>query len=186
MRSLTLAIVTGLTALGAAGSLCAQVTVLGGPLAVGCSQFAIAGYATPEAIEICTRALDNDILSSQDAAKTLVNRGVLQMRRGQLVAAERDFAAAESGMPQLAEIYINRGVSLIRQGKWRQALVQLDKGIALQPWEPHKAYFDRALVREALGDTAGARADFEKAAELKPDWLKPVTELRRYAARDAR
>ncbi len=158
-----------------------QVKVVGGPFATTCAALAIGGAKMVEAVEICTRAIDYDTgLSSQDAAKTLVNRGVIQMRRGQLSDAEKDFAAAQSTMPQLAEIYINRGVSLIRQGKWREALVQLDRGILLNPWEPEKAYFNRALAREALGDLVGARADFSKAAELKPDWMRPVIELRRY------
>src|SRR3954468_2431119 len=97
-------------ALGAATPARPQVQVVGGPLATACSQLAIGGAKMLEAVVICTRALDNDALSGTDAAKTLVNRGVIQMRRGQLADAEKDFAAAQSGMPQLAEIYINRGV----------------------------------------------------------------------------
>jgi len=89
-----------------------QVKVVGGPFATTCAALAIGGAKMVEAVEICTRAIDYDTgLSSQDAAKTLVNRGVIQMRRGQLSDAEKDFAAAQSTMPQLAEIYINRGVS---------------------------------------------------------------------------
>ncbi len=171
----------GFAALG--GGAHAQVKVIGGGLAGACALQALNGDRSAEAVKTCTSALNFEPLSRETTARTMVNRGVLYIRRRQFMEAERDFSDAQSLTPELPEIYVDRGVSLIRQNRWSEAVAQLDHGIDLSPYEPEKAYFDRALAREALGDLSGAYADFSKAAELKPDWPQPKNELKRYVVR---
>jgi len=46
-----------------------------------------------------------------------------------------------------------------------------------------KAYFNRALAREAAGDVKGAYLDYVKALQLKPEWAPAVKELARFEVR---
>ena len=83
-------------------------------------------------------------------------------------------------MPELAEIYVNRGAILMQQRRWTEAIAQIEHGIALKPAELEKAYFNRGLAREHLDDFRGAYADLSMAAKLKPDWDAPKIEMQRY------
>ncbi len=175
-----------LAALGLAALSCgahAQVKVIGGGLAGDCSLQALNGDHSAETVKTCTDALNFETLTRETAARTLVNRGVIYMRRRQFMEAERDFSRAQGLTPDLPEIYVDRGVALIRQNRWSEAVAELTRGIQLSPYEPEKAYFDRGLARDALADYSGAYADFSRASELKPDWPQPKNELKRYVVR---
>ena len=68
-------------ALAAGGAARASVTVIGGGLAETCSRAALSGKVDARLEESCTEALEKEMLSARDRAGTLVNRGVLKMRR---------------------------------------------------------------------------------------------------------
>jgi tetratricopeptide (TPR) repeat protein len=154
--------------------------VIGNGPANLCSILALAGKADNAALSVCNDALDHEMLSRDDLAKTFVNRGVVQMRRDNLAGAAHDFNRAEEIMPKLPEIYINQSVALIKSGKYAEAVTMADRGIALSPSEPEKAYFNRGVAREATGDVRGAYLDFTKATTLKPNWEAPKKELTRF------
>lgn len=154
--------------------------VFGSGFAGQCSREAIAGNFGNDVLKTCDRAIEQEFLTGDDFAKTLVNRGVIHMRRKNLNGAVRDFRRAEKMMPKLPEIYINRAVVLIKQGRYQDAVAQADHGIALMPDELEKAYFNRGLAREAAGDIKGAYLDYSKAQQLKPDWDPPQKELSRF------
>lgn len=169
-----------LTVLASPFTASSSTIVFGNGFAHACSVQAIDGKFTNDALKVCDQAIDEEFLKRDDLAKTLVNRGVVHMRRKNLDGAGRDFARAEAVMPGLPEIYINRAVVLIKQGKFQEAVGQADKGIALKPDELEKAYFNRGLAREAAGDVRGAYLDYSKALELKPGWEPPQKELVRF------
>ncbi len=75
------------------------------------------------------------------------------------------------------------GAALIGQGRFAEGVAEIDKGLALNPTEPEKAYFNRAVAEERLGDLKSAYNDYRKAQELKPDWPLPQTELARFRVR---
>lgn len=179
MRALSL-MAGAVLAAGLATAAFAQVSVIGDGLVTQCSAMALAGDDSNEALNACTRAIQDELLTPGNMAKTYVNRGVIYLRQGELDRAETDFAAAEVLRPDLAEIYVNRSVVLMRRGQWRDAIDTLDHGLSLNPTEPEKAYFNRAMAREQLDDLSGAFADLSRAAELKPDWALPQRELARY------
>ena len=70
--------------------------------------------------------------------------------------------------------------ALIGLQRFSEAVSDSDRGIALNPKEPEKAYFNRATARELLGDLEGAYHDYARAAELAPDWADPKTEFLRF------
>jgi tetratricopeptide (TPR) repeat protein len=176
MRSLVLA--AALTAIALPAS--ASVMVLGSGLAPDCSRAAFAGRADRESILLCGRALDEEHLTRRDRAGTLVNRGVMLMRTRDYTAARADFDRAIGLEPTLGEAFVNRGVSLMADRDYAGALVEIDRGLALGVDEPAKAYYNRALAREGLGDAANAWRDYRKAQDLAPDWALPAKQLTRF------
>ena len=65
----------------------------------------------------------------------------------------------------------------------RDGVDAITHGLALGSAEPEKAYFNRALGYEALGDEKAAYFDFLKASQLKPDWAEPRQELVRFTVK---
>lgn len=158
-----------------------SVSVFGaGQLAEACSLAARAGRPSERAVELCGRSIDSEPLSVRELAGTYVNRGVLRLLAGQYPAAEADFDQAVANEPAMGESYVNRGAALIAQRRFQAGVADLNRGLALHPQEPEKAYYNRALARERLGDLRGAYADYRTAASLKPGWPAPVAELARF------
>jgi tetratricopeptide (TPR) repeat protein len=154
--------------------------VIGGGLADACSRFALEGRSDDYSLSTCTYALETESLVKRDRAATLVNRGVIQLRRKAFAAANRDFDTAIRLQPALGEAFVNRGAALIAQRRWQEGLTDIDKGLALGADEPEKAYFNRALAWEGLDDMAAAWRDYNKALEIAPGWDAPRKELARF------
>lgn len=161
----------------------ASTIVMGTGYAHDCAIRVINGLSDVETLEVCTTSLSDDPLTKSDRAKTLVNRGVLLLRRNRVADAIADLDKAEKVGPEVAEIYVNRGVALIRQRQYAEAVPQLDRGIAMGADEPEKAYYDRGIAKEESGDIRGAYFDYVKASELKPNWDAPKKELTRFSVR---
>jgi len=163
-----------------AGSASAAAFVLGGGMANACSRAALRGADDRASIETCSVALETQPLMRRDRAGTLVNRGVIHLRRGSYEDARKDFDAALKLEPQLGEAFVNRGASFIAQHRFREGVVEIDKGLRFGADEPEKAYFNRALAWEGLDDMKAAWLDYQKALELRPDWDAPRRELTRF------
>jgi tetratricopeptide (TPR) repeat protein len=168
-----------MTALAVGGAQ-AAVTVFGDEAAGQCSQAAIAGKADPASENYCTTALDYDTLTNADRAGTLVNRGVMKLRREEYESAHADFNAALKLVPNLGEAWVNRGAMWVGEKHYQSGLDDLNKGLALGVKEPEKVYFNRALAYEGLDDEKSAYLDYQQALALKPDWLLPQKELLRF------
>ena len=158
----------------------ASVTVIGGGLAEACSKGALSGKADIRLEQMCTDALEKEMLNSRDRAGTYVNRGVLKMRRLKWAEATRDFNEAVRIRPNMGEAYVNRGAVAIGERHYAESLPDLNKGLALGVEEPAKVYFNRALAYEGLEDEKSASFDYQKAVELNPTWDAPKTELGRF------
>lgn len=164
-----------------AGSAQAQaVTVLGGGMARACSNAALGGQSDVKSEEMCTMALESELLSLRDRAGTYVNRGVLKLRRKEFSQAEFDFNRAVETKPDLGEAYVNRGASRVGAKRYADGLADINKALEIGVDEPEKAYFNRALAYEGLDNLKAAYFDFRKAQELAPTWDKPAKELARY------
>ena len=173
------AILAGALTVLAGGSASASVLVLGEGLAPACSKAAFAGRSDRTSIQTCSRALD-EALGTRDRAGTLVNRGVMLMRGKAYGGAARDFDAAIQLAPELGEAFVNRGVLRMADKDYAGALAEIDRGIALGVDEPAKAYYNRALAQEGLGDAKAAWLDYRKAQSLDPEWDAPAKQLVRF------
>jgi tetratricopeptide (TPR) repeat protein len=163
-----------------AGPAHGAVTVIGGGMAKECSDAALKGETAKHFEDLCTLALDGEMLDSRDRAGTFVNRGILKLRRREYESATFDFNRAMATFPALGEIYVNRGAAAVGQHRYKEGLDDLNKALELGVDEPEKAYFNRALAYEGLEDMKAAYFDYQKAIELKPEWEMPKRELARF------
>lgn len=157
------------------------VTVIGGGLAQACSQAAISGEDDLKHQEVCTLALDTELMKPRDRAGTYVNRGVLKLRRASFTDATRDFDQAVRIQPDMGEAYVNRGAASIGQRRYAESLPDINRGLELGVTEPAKAYYNRALAYEGLEDAKAAYFDYQKAVEIAPEWGAPREQLTRFS-----
>lgn len=152
-----------------------------GSLASVCSKQAAAGRNA--ALNTCTRALTEEGLTARDLAGTYVNRGATQLRLGAYDAALADFERAAAVQPGMGEAAANRGVVAIAQGRFAESVSDLSRGLSLGVEQEEKAYYYRAVAREALRDYSGAYSDYRRAASLNPQWALPRADLARFTVR---
>ena len=127
------------------------------------------GNPSSSDIELCTTAIEHQMLVPLDLAATYSNRGILHARAGDYAAALKDHNRARSLAPELASIYINRSNALVAVKRYEDALQDLENAIAIADATLPVAHYNRALMFKTLGDTESARADAERAAELAPE-----------------
>jgi len=171
---------TLILSLGFAAPASSAAFVLGGGLANACSRFAVDGRSDDYSLNTCTYALETEVMGKRDRAATLVNRGVTRRHRKVYGGPNREFHRAFRLGPAIGEASANRGAALLAQRRWQEGMADIDKGLTLNPDEPEKAYFNRALAWEALDDMEAAWRDYNKALALKPDWEAPRKELARF------
>lgn len=174
----------GMTAF--AGTAQAQIVVMGKGDAAICYDYSYTGNTgSKTAIETCTDALDQP-LTQKDRAATLVNRGILYMRKGDQAAASADYDAAIAIKPDLTEAYVNYGASLIRQAKYEEALVALNT--ALEDTDSStrpEALYNRAVVMDQTDRFNEAYRDAKAALALRPDWKPALDLINRYEIKPA-
>jgi len=185
MKTLRLTLLAlGMTAF--AGAAQAQIVVMGKGDAALCYDYTLRGNSgSHSAIETCSDALDEP-LTEKDRAATLVNRGILHMRKGNQTAASADYDAAIAIQPDLTEAYVNYGASLIRQAKYDAALAALNKALedtdsATRP----EALYNRAVVMDQTERYNEAYRDAKAALALRPDWKPALDVIDRYAINPA-
>ena len=175
-----LALAAGVALMGWAAGAQAAVTVLGGGMARQCSVAALNGASDSKSEDMCTLALESELLNLRDRAGTYVNRGVLKLRRKEFASAQWDFNRAIETKSDIGEAYVNRGAAHVGSKRYAEGLADINKAIELGVEEPEKAYFNRALAYEGLDNLKAAYFDFRKAQELAPEWEQPAKELARY------
>ena len=164
----------------AAGPAAAAISVLGGGLAQDCYKAAQAGKSDSASEGMCSLALETEFLTPQDRGGTLVNRGVMKLRRGEYNAAHADLDAGIAMIPEVGEGWINRGAMFISLHRYKEALDDLNKALTLGLKEPAKAYFNRGVAYEGLDDETHAYLDYQQALVLEPGWELPQHELLRF------
>lgn len=154
--------------------------------ATACYDGAVAAASTlrfglsQDALESCNTALAGD-LREADRTATYVNRAIVLSALGRLDDAAADLTRAIERAPELQAAHLTLGGVYSRMGRWRDAEAAFTAGIELNPDATvARDYFTRGGAREELGDIAGARADYETAVALAPDWDLPRRELARF------
>ncbi len=171
-------------ALAAATSVRAATVVIGG-LAGECSYRAHAGQHAPGDLEVCSRALSSEALSSHDLAGTYVNRGAMELMARMNDVAHADFQTALHILPRMGEAHIGEGVYLIGMERFGEAEGEIDRGLQLRSEEPEKGYYFRGIARWGQNDFKGAYDDFHKAIQLKPSWSLPREQLKNFRVETA-
>jgi|HubBroStandDraft_6_1064221.scaffolds.fasta_scaffold395064_2 tetratricopeptide (TPR) repeat protein len=173
---------TALTALAmlAASQTHAAVTVLGTGLARSCFEYAEFGGDTGDGIDACTNAIEETALRVKDRAATFINRGILKSRTEDPAGALADYDRGIALDGDLGEAYVDRGAVMIVMRRYEDALTDIDKGIALGSNRLQIAYYDRAIVQEALGNIRAAYQDYKKATEIQPDFTLALEQLARF------
>lgn len=180
MNTLGTAII-GLAAVAFAAPAMGATSIVGSGFARSCYEAAEENRPTKQAMRVCDSALLDEGLALGDRAKTLVNRGIVQMQAKNIAAAIADYDAAIRTAPDTAEAYVNKGLALMRLGNQpTEAMAQLTEGLVRNPSKPEIAYYSRGLLHEQLGMTREAYEDYSRAAELAPEWPEPAEELLRF------
>ena len=93
-------------------------------------------------------------------------RAVCLARLSQNDRAWADYNRAIELSPGYAFSWNGRGVIYLRRKEYQKAISDFTEAIRLNP-ALDQPYQNRAAARKALGDTAGANADLERARALK-------------------
>jgi tetratricopeptide (TPR) repeat protein len=165
------------------GAAFASSMVIGSGLARMCYDAAEAERANAATLDICNRAISEEVLSFEDQVATYVNRGIIRARMNDWPGALLDYDRAIRLDPDEPEAYLNKGALVLKQHDWRAARALFDRAIEKRTRRPEFAYYGRAITSELAGDFAGALADYRKASELAPDWDVPRKELTRFSVR---
>ena len=84
--------------------------------------------------------------------------------------AMKEFAIAQRGLPNDAEVYLAVGAIQRRQGKWKESNANLEKAASLSPNDPWPLQ-NLAFNYEVLRDFEAANRTIDKALKLNPDSL---------------
>lgn len=158
----------------------AAVSVVGHGLARNCFEYAEFGGATRDGIATCSLALEQQALDARDRAATYINRGILKSRSDDTAGALGDYDLGLSLDGNLGEGYVDRGAVMIVLHRYSDALDSINKGIEMGANRPQIAYYDRAVVQEALGNIRGAYEDYKKAVAIQPDFALAIEQLSRF------
>ncbi len=134
------------------------------------------------AIAVCDQAVE-DARSDPDSynqAAALVNRADIRLRAEDYAGAIDDSKKAIAVYRDLSQAYLNLGAGMIGLGRYDDALPSLDKAIDLNGGEPERAYFNRGLAKENIGDIRGAYYDYRKSIEINPRFEPAAKELTRF------
>ncbi len=145
-----------------------SVTTIGATEAASC--FANASNEFSSDTSACDEALDDPSMTRVDRKKTLVNRGIIHNRNGDLTAALDDFENALQIDGGLGEAYLNRGNSYFLAARYDDALSDYERALRANVTRPWAAWYNIGLVHDAQNRVEEANAAYEKALEENPDF----------------
>ena len=163
-----------------AGPAGAVELVIGDTWAVTCAKAAAQGLADGESLRACDQAIDAGGLDQHDLMVTFVNRGAVSMNRHDYAAARADLERAIKMEPDAGEAWVDLGGVDIIEHRYRDGIADTTKGIELGVRDPAKAYFNRAVAYEGVGDEQSAYIDYQEAMVLQPAWDLPRQAVLRF------
>lgn len=175
-RIATIAAIAATSVLGFSGAAAQMaVTTFGATDAASC--YDNAANDLSRETDPCDQALARGGLTRADRLKTLVNRGIIHNRNGDLKAAVDDFNAALDIDAGVGEAYLNRGNSYYLSGQYDAALADYEAALANDVNKPWAAWYNIGLAYEAKKDKQKAREAYEKALELNPSFTPAQLKL---------
>ena len=152
-----------------------SITTIGATDAADCFRQAKSSFA--RSTKPCDKAIRGVNLSRRDKMKTYVNRGIIHNRNGDLQKAIKDFNAALEIVPDQPEAWLNRGNSWFLAGQFNQAVEDYERSLELDIQKPWAAWYNIGLSYDALKQPDRAKAAYETALELNPDFSKARAKL---------
>ena len=183
MKTLFYSAAVAVCAIAAFSPASAGSVSIGNSTARDCYEAAIARSADRNSFYHCNLALEQEALTPEDRAATLVNRGALHLRGHNYRSAGRDFDAALKSDSNNAEAWLNLAIVDLQQGGASNAMPMIEKSLALNTARPALAYYSRSIANERMGRIRAAYADLQRAHELAPTWREPLEDLKRYQVR---
>ena len=177
MRTLSVAIALSL---GFAAAAPATVISMPKTLATACSESAYNFRRDWKAIDECSFALREEMMTRDARVATHVNRGILRLRNGDARNAFVDFDRAIALDPLEPEAWLNLSISQFETGNAEAARQSADRALQLRTRRPAAAYYIRGLSHEMNGNLNAAYADLQRARALEPGWSEPAMQLERY------
>jgi tetratricopeptide (TPR) repeat protein len=158
------------------------VSVIGNSAARSCYLAAeTRGAPTLEVLRFCNDALRQGMLAEDEMVATLVNRGILKARLGDLDGAISDYDDALVRDPDEPEAYLNKGFALLHLSEsGAEAKPLFDTAIAKKTRRPELAYYGRGVAHELSGEVRAAYQDYRQASRLDPKWRQPKADLARF------
>jgi predicted Zn-dependent protease len=136
-------------------------------LALTAALIAVLPVAAHPDIDEALARLDGLISADPENAALYLQRGELQVKHNNLIAADADFQTAGKKSADLRGLDRARGELALAKGQDQQARLLLDRALALNP-DDAEALVMRSRAHAALGDRASALADLNAALEKIP------------------
>jgi len=147
-----------------------SVTTIGATDALACYENArneFSGDTGP-----CDKALVDNAMSRGDRKKTLVNRGIILNREGEVGAAISDFNNALDIDGGLGEAYLNRGNSYYLMRRYDDALTDYRQSLDFELSKPWAAWYNIGLAYDAQKMSEKAKEAYQTALDLNPNFTQ--------------
>lgn len=152
-----------------------SVTTIGATDAASCYENARSNVSRDAAP--CDKALAESAMPRSDRKKTLVNRGVILNRTGDVGAAVDDFNNALDIDGALGEAYLNRGNSYFLTRRYEEALADYYEALEHDLTEPWAAWYNIGLAYDARKMPEKAKEAYQTALDLNPDFSQARQKL---------
>lgn len=146
---------------------------------------AVAGYFLRpqlEGDEAPSMAARSEAAPHPVGAQEYVQLGMSALSAGQFEEAERRFRQALDQQPDSPGVQADLAVALMYQERWDEAWDAIQEAEELAPDMPEVHFLEGVVLRDARGDTAAARASFERYLELVPGDSPQATTVRQWLA----
>lgn len=130
----------------------------------------------------CARLLERPDLTPGERSFAHASRALAHAVGGRHERAVADYDAALAITPDFPSALNNRAWTLFRWGRPEAGRGDVERALALDPTSSH-ALDTRAHIRQALGDAAGAVADYRRAMHMGGERLVKLYQCGLQAAR---
>lgn len=134
--------------------------------------------ASSKAIRACSKAYKASIPLNDVRSDILTRRGLLQLSAGRFDKASRDFKSAAKLNNENEFAYLGEGYAALMNNDPMKATALFNDCTSHDKAAP-MAVFGLAMAKEMSGDIKGAVKSYQDAANMRPDWIAPRTELAR-------
>jgi tetratricopeptide (TPR) repeat protein len=146
--------------------------------ALQCYRTARDGLELRDGLDHCNTAVLDPLMNYR--AETFVNRGIIRYDMGDSSGALNDFNNALEYNPALGDAYLNQALVLVAAKQPAEAMVAINKGIALGATSLQVAYYSRGEIEDDAGHYAQAYRDYKRALMVKPDYGPALRQLERF------